>query len=204
MVNELELKKIWDKLGEKFSDQRKQFTYDYFKTNMQSADGRKKFWNMFHDKIDLGGDYNTYEKNLTTDTVSSTSQQPTSTPPPAPVKTIDYKVKYPSTQDPTKPFNWRSCDEKIYNWEYGCKNNKIGQMNEILFGQGQRYGDIYGTELLSKLRNLRYLDQSQTKITEDIYNKVLKLGEEQGTSNLQETIVKETVKNILKERLIKN
>ena len=27
------LKKIWDKLGEKYSDQRKQFTYQYFKTN---------------------------------------------------------------------------------------------------------------------------------------------------------------------------
>ena len=74
-------------------------------------------------------------------------------------------------------------------------------MNKILFGDD--YGKIYGDELLSKLRNLRYLGQSETKITEDIYNKVLKLGEDQGYVKLQESIVKETVKNILKERLIK-
>jgi hypothetical protein len=200
MVNENKLKEIWDKLGEKFSDQRKTFTWDYFKTNMQSVENRKKFWDSFHDKIDLGTDYNTYEKNLTSESSSATSQ-PTPTPPPAPVKTIDYKIKYPAAQDPTKSFTSTPCDEKTYNWDYGCKNNKIGLMNTILFGD--EYGKIYGPELLSKLRNLRYLDQNQTKITEDIYNKVLKLGEEQGTTKLQETIVKQTVKNILKERLIK-
>ena len=135
---------------------------------------------------------------------SSSNPKPTATPPPPPPKpvtTIDYKVKYPSTQDPTKPFNSRPCDEKVYDWDYGCKNNKIGLMNKILFGDD--YGKIYGDELLSKLRNLRYLGQSEIKITEDIYNKVLKLGEEQGYVKLQESIVKETVKNILKERLIK-
>lgn len=201
MVNELELKKIWDKLGQKFSDQRNQFTYDYFKTNMQSPEGRKKFWDMFHDKIDLG-DYVTYEKNLTTDssTSSPTTSQPTP-PPPKPVTTIDYKVKYPSTQNPTKPFNFKECDENTYNWDYGCKNDKIGLMNKILFGKD--YGKIYGDELLTKLRNIAYLGSNETKISEDIYNKVLKLGEEQGTVKLQESIVKETVKNILKERLIK-
>jgi hypothetical protein len=201
MVNELELKKIWDKLGEKFSDQRKQFTYDYFKTNMQSPEGRKKFWNMFHNKIDLG-DYVTYEKNLTTDTLSSTTQQSAnSTEPQKSVTTIDYKVRYPAAQNPTKPFNYKDCDEKVYDWDYGCKNNKIGLMNTILFGD--EYGKIYGPELLSKLRNIRYLAPNDTKITEDIYNEVLKLGKEQGYVKLQESIVKETVKNILKERLIK-
>lgn len=202
MVNELELKKIWDKLGEKFSDQRKQFTYDYYKKNMQSPEGRKKFWTMFHNKIDLG-DYVIYEKNLTTDTVSSTTQQASTNPaqPQKPVTTIDYKIKYPVAQDPTKQFNSRPCDEKTYDWGYGCMNNKIGLMNTILFGD--EYGKIYGPELLSKLRNIRYLGPNDTKITEDIYNKVLKLSKEQGNVNLQESIVKETVKNILKERLIK-
>lgn len=200
MVNELELKKIWDKLGEKFSDQRNQFTYDYFKNNMQSIDGRKKFWNMFHDKIDLGGDYNTYEKNLSTDTISSTTQQST-VQQPNPPKTIDYKVKYPAAQDPTKPFNSRPCDEKIYDWDYGCKNNKIGLMNTILFGD--EYGKIYGPELLTILRNIRYLGPNETKITQNIYDNVIKLGEEQGNTNLKESIVKQTVKNILNERLIK-
>jgi hypothetical protein len=116
-------------------------------------------------------------------------------------KTIDYKIKYPAAQDPTKSFNSKPCDEKTYDWDYGCKNNKIGLMNTILFGD--EYGKIYGPELMSKLRNIRYLGPNDTKITEDIYNKVLKLGEEQGTTKLQETIVKQTVKNILKERLIK-
>lgn len=137
---------------------------------------------------------------------SSSNPKPTTAPaptPPEPVKTIDYKIKYPSTQDPTKPFNWKPCDENVYNWDYGCKNNKIAMMNRILFGDKNDYGGIYGKELLDKLRNLSYLRSTETKITEDIYNKVLKLGEEQGYVKLQESIVKETVKNILKERLIK-
>ena len=134
----------------------------------------------------------------------TSNSKPTVTPaptPPAPVKTIDYKVKYPSTQDPAKPFNFRECDENIYNWDYGCKNDKIGLMNKILFGRD--YGKIYGEEMLAKLRNLAILGPNETKITEDIYNEVLKLGKEQGYVKLQESIVKETVKNILKERLIK-
>ena len=198
MINETELKKIWDKLGEKFSAERGAFTYEFFKTNMETETGRKKFWEKMHDKIDLG-DYATYVKNLTTDG-SSSSVVTTPPPPPAPVKTIDYKVKYPSTQDPAKPFNFRECDENVYNWDYGCKNDKIGLMNKILFGRD--YGKIYGEEMLAKLRNLAILGPNETKITEDIYNEVLKLGKEQGYVKLQESIVKETVKNILKERLI--
>lgn len=138
---------------------------------------------------------------------SSSNPKPTSTPPtqpaPAPVKTIDYKVKYPSTQNPTKPFTYRDCDEKVYNWDYGCKNYKIGIMNEIFFGDGKTFEGIYGRELLTKLRNLAILGPNETKITEDIYNEVLKMGKERGYVKLQESIVKETVKNILKERLIK-
>jgi hypothetical protein len=138
---------------------------------------------------------------------SNNNSQPTTTPAPKPepqkpIKTIDYQVRYPSTQNPTKPFNSRPCDEKTYDWGYGCKNNKIGQMNQIFFGD--RYGDIYGDELINKLRNIGILKSNESKITEEIYNEVLKLGEEQGYVKLQEMIVKETVKNILKERLIKN
>jgi hypothetical protein len=143
----------------------------------------------------------TTNNKKTNSTPSSPNPQPTPEPQ-KPVKTIDYKVRYPSTQDPTKPFNSRPCDEKTYDWGYGCKNNKIGQMNQIFFGD--RYGDIYGDELINKLRNIGILKSNESKITEEIYNEVLKLGEEQGYVKLQETIVKETVKNILKERLIKN
>jgi hypothetical protein len=212
MVNELELKRIWKLISENFSDPTGTITYDKFKNKMQTIEGRKFVWNTFHKAPNLGkyntidlGDYNTYEKNLTTDTVSSTTQQPTSVTTPEPsksIKTVDYQVRYPSTQNPTKPFNSRPCDEKTYDWGYGCKNNKIGQMNQIFFGD--RYGDIYGDELINKLRNIGILKSNESKITQEIYNEVLKLGEEQGTPNLQEMIVKETVKNILKERLIKN
>ena len=200
MVNELELKKIWDKLGEKFSDQRKQFTYEYFKKNMQSPENRKKFWTMYQNKIGLG-DYKTYEDKLTTEDITSTTQQVGNQQPVKSPQIIDYKVKYPSTQDQTKPFNSHPCDENVYGWTYGCKNNKIGLMNKILFGDD--YGKIYGDELLTKLRNIRYLASNETKITEEIYNDVLKLGEEQGNVNLQESIIKETVKNILNSQLNK-
>lgn len=194
-LNEYELRDIWDKLREKFKSNDPSFNYEFFKNKMLTKDDRKTFWDNMHDKIDLG-DYDTYEKKLT-GVLPSTSSA--STPPPPP-NIIDYKIKYPAAQDQTKPFNSRPCDEKVYNWDYGCKNNKIGLMNTILFGD--EYGKIYGPELLTKLRNIRYLGPQETKITEDIYNKVLKLGEEQGSVKLQETIVKQTVKNILKERLI--
>lgn len=212
MVNETELKRIWKLISENFSDPTGTITYDKYKNKMQTVEGRKFVWNTFHKQSNLGkyntidlGDYNTYEKNLTTDTVSSTTQQPASTPsqPQKPVETIDYKIKYPAEIDPTKPFNYRNCDDKVYDWDYGCKNDKIGEMNQILFGSGQTLNGIYGSTLLTKLRNIGYLINNETKITEKIYNQVIKLGEEQGTVNLRETIVNQTVKNILKERLIK-
>ena len=195
-LDEYELRDIWDKLREKFKSNDPNFTYETFKSKMSTKDDRKTFWDNMHDKIVLG-DYDTYEKKLTGILPSSSSP----TTPTQPSKTIEYKIKYPAAQDPTKSFNSKPCDEKTYDWDYGCKNNKIGLMNTILFGD--EYGKIYGPELMSKLRNIRYLGPNDTKITEDIYNKVLKLGEEQGTTKLQETIVKQTVKNILKERLIK-
>jgi hypothetical protein len=196
-LDEYELRDIWDKLWEKFKSNDPNFNYEFFKSKMLTKDDRKTFWDNMHDKINLG-DYDTYEKKLT-GVLPSTSSA--STPPPPPPNIIDYKIKYPAAQNPTKPFNSIPCDEKVYNWDYGCKNNKIGLMNTILFGD--EYGKIYGPETLTKLRNIRYLGPQETKITEDIYNKVLKLGEEQGSVKLQETIVKQTVKNILKERLIK-
>lgn len=196
-LDEYELRDIWDKLREKFKSNDPTFTYEAFKSKMSTKDDRKTFWDNMHDKINLG-DYDIYEKKLTGISPSTSSS---SNPPPKPAQTIDYKVRYPAAQDPTKQFNSRPCDEKTYDWDYGCMNNKIGLMNTILFGD--EYGKIYGPELLSKLRNIRYLGSNDTKITEDIYNKVLKLSKEQGNVKLQESIVKETVKNILKERLIK-
>jgi hypothetical protein len=108
MVNELELKRIWKLISENFSDPTGTITYEKFKNKMQTVEGRKFVWNTFHKGTNLGkyntidlGDYNTYEKNLTTDTISSTTQQASSNPaePQKPVTTIDYKVRYPSTQN---------------------------------------------------------------------------------------------------------
>jgi hypothetical protein len=94
-------------------------------------------------------------------------------------KKVELEKNSSVTQNPNTPFESKPCSENTYNWDYGCKNNKIGLMNTILFGD--EYGKIYGPETLTKLRNIRYLGPQETKITEDIYNNVLKLGEEQGT-----------------------
>jgi hypothetical protein len=67
-MNETELKRVWDILSSKFD--MGTFTYDMFKQNMSNVEGRKKFWSKYSKDLKLD-DYNLYEKNLTTNQISS-------------------------------------------------------------------------------------------------------------------------------------
>jgi hypothetical protein len=154
----------------------------------------------------------------TSDTTKTTTQQPSPpspqptdsttqnkpTPPEEKTVTTNYVTKYPSTQNPKKAFNWKPCDENTYPWTYGCKNTKIGQMNLSLFGD--RYGDIFGDELMNSLESYGYFggpNEKKGEISKTIYDKVTVRDAQQQNESFNKKVVKETVKKVLKERLNK-
>ena len=87
-MNETELKRVWDILSSKFD--MGTFTYDMFKQNMSNVEGRKKFWSKYSKDLKLD-DYNLYEKNLTTNQISSqgTSITPNTSIKPSPSVKVD-------------------------------------------------------------------------------------------------------------------
>ena len=185
-MNEIELKRIWVLLTNMFD--MGSFTYDQFKQKMSTPDGRKGFFEKYGQTIKLGT-FDEYEKKL----VGLSSPE---------VKTVTtkYVTQYPNDTKPNKAFKSRPCDENVFPWTYGCKNRKIGQMNDIYFGD--TYGDIYGNNLYTKLESLgsfKSPGEKDGQISEKIYNMTLQ-------DSLQENkkiVVKETVKKVLKERLNK-
>jgi hypothetical protein len=209
-MNEVELKKIWDLLISKYDASG--VTYEDFKQKMSSVDGRKRFFNKYTSKGLNLGDYNTYEKKLSSvqspipqEKTTPSPKTTDSTPPEEKTVTTNYVTKYPSTQNPKKAFTWKSCDENTYPWTYGCKNTKIGQMNMSLFGD--RYGDIFGDELMNALEAYGYFGGSNEKkgeISKTIYDKVTVRDAQQQNESFNKKVIKETVKKVLKERLKNN
>lgn len=125
--------------------------------------------------------------------------------------TINAQQPTPPEQKKTAPkftsrFKTKKCDENTYPWTKGCVNTKIGQMNQAYFGD--RYGDTYGDELYMQLNSLGYFDapgQKDGEITKYIYDGVMNDRRVDETKKLdRKKVVKETVKNVLKERLKSN
>jgi hypothetical protein len=176
-MNEVEIKKLWDLLSSKYD--MGTYTYEEFKKRMSTPEGVKGFYKKYGQELGLN---DTQEKTVTT----------------------NYVTKYPSTQNPKKAFTWKPCDENTYPWTYGCKNTKIGQMNLSLFGD--RYGDIFGDELMNALESYGYFGGSNEKkgeISKTIYDKVTVRDAQQQNESANKKVVKETVKKVLKERLNK-
>lgn len=105
----------------------------------------------------------------------------------------------------TSRFKTKKCDENVYPWTRGCVNTKIGQMNQAYFGD--RYADTYGDELYMQLNSLGYFDapgQKDGEITKYIYDGVMNDRRVDEMKELdRKKVVKETVKNVLKQRLNK-
>ncbi len=145
-----------------------------------------------------------FDKTKTNITPTPPQEKTTTSPPEEKTVTTNYVTKYPSTQNPKKAFTWKSCDENTYPWTYGCKNNKIGQMNMNLFGD--RYGDIFGDELMNALEAYGYFggpNEKKGEISKTIYDKVTVRDAQQQNESVNKKVVKETVKKVLKERLNK-
>lgn len=176
-MNEIELKKIWDLFVSKFTVN---YTYEQFKQKMSIPENVDKFYKKYGQELGLD---NPQEKTVTT----------------------KYVTQYPNEPKPNRAFKSRPCDENVFPWTYGCKNNKIGQMNDIYFGD--TYGNIYGNNLYVKLKSLGSFEapgEKDGQISEKIYNMTLEDSLQENQQISRKKIVKEAVKNILKERLNKN
>jgi len=177
-MNEVEIKKLWDLLTSKYD--MGTYTYEEFKKRMSTPEGVKGFYTKYGKELGLD---NTQEKIVKT----------------------KYVTQYPNQTSNKKAFKSKPCDENVFPWTYGCKNNKIGQMNMVYFGD--RYGDIFGDELNGELLSLGYYNapgQKKGEITQFIYDEVMKDSLQESEKLERKKIVKETVKNILKERLKNN
>jgi len=59
---------------------------------------------------------------------------------------------------------------KDFPYEFGCKNTKIGQMNECLFGS--KLNGIFGSDLWQAMKDLS-IDGNKKEITKEMYDKVI-------------------------------
>ena len=193
-ITKNQILKVIDNIEHPFSNQTtyKEFPYDWRMSErnfefIAAINDSKNAWNhfgLFLTNKNKLKQCNVLAKTLVLDkNLVEEFTKPLTPQPEQKIKAIENKKGGSVTQNPNIPFESKPCSENTYDWDYGCKNNKIGLMNTILFGDN--YGDIYGPALLTKLRNLSYLSSRETIITQDIYNKVVKLGEEKGTLNLK-------------------
>jgi hypothetical protein len=147
-MNEIELKKIWDKLQGKLDVG----TFDVFKSKMSDTESRKRFYDNYHDKLsDKGvelGDYKTYENTLSNPTTPSLpiwvpdclknnfdNLQPTNDNPPTQVIRTLTKSKwyFENPIDGKNRFIYKelSNDENIYGtWECQSDGNVLIKTND--------------------------------------------------------------------------
>ena len=99
-------------------------------------------------------------------------------------------------EDRIKGFRWRDCQNKDFPYEYGCKNTKIGQMNECLLDS--TLGDIFGNDLWEKMKDLA-IDNEKKEITQEMYDKVMLSCKQQEESIEIKKIIKENTYKILNQ-----
>jgi hypothetical protein len=73
-------------------------------------------------------------------------------------------------EDRIKGFQWKDCENKDFPYEFGCKNTKIGQMNECLFGS--TLNGIFSNDLLEKLKDMAF-NMDKKQITKEMYDAVM-------------------------------
>lgn len=99
-------------------------------------------------------------------------------------------------EDRIKDFRWHDCQNKDFPYEYGCKHNKIGQMNQCLFGS--ELNDIFGNDLWEKMTDMAF-SRDKKEITLDMYNEVMSACKQQEESIERKKIIKENTYKILKQ-----
>jgi hypothetical protein len=94
------------------------------------------------------------------------------------------------------PANIHDCDENAYNWEIGCKNDKIKEINNKILHK--ELGGVYTETLKNVLINKGFMSGSETNISKNIYDDIMSF------QDLHESIVKKIVIKNLRELLNKN
>lgn len=122
----------------------------------------------------------------------------TATPTPTATPTVVQYTKYDAItpEDRIKDFRWHDCENKDFPFEFGCKNNKIGQMNQCLFGS--ELNDIFGNDLWEKMKDMAFSNVKK-EITSEMYNEVMTACKQQEESTKRKKIIKENTYKILKQ-----
>ena len=81
------------------------------------------------------------------------------------IKNEPYKVEMPDKIVP--------CDENAYNWNIGCQNNKIKQLNLRVLGK--ELDGVYTNDLRRSLVNFGKMEDNNPLITREIYDKIMSL-----------------------------
>ena len=141
--------------------------------------------------------------STTPSNTGSTTNNTTTTTTDAPIPQNITYTKYndnPSERANTKGFRWKKCDE-TFPIKYGCANNLIKDLNTCIFGENS--SNVYGPALLNSL-NDRARDTPNKEISKETYDALIAQCEAKNESINKKRIIKETVKNILKESLLNN
>ena len=99
--------------------------------------------------------------------------------------------------DRIKGFRWKDCEKLDFPYEFGCKNTKIGQMNECLFDS--TLNGIFGKDLWEKITDMALASSDDKKeITIKMYDAVM-LDCQKQESIKKKKIIKENTYKILNQ-----
>ena len=112
--------------------------------------------------------------------------------------TVVQYTKYDAVtpEDRIKGFGWKDCEDKDFPYAFGCKNTKIGEMNECLFDT--KLSGIFYRDLLEKLKDMAF-DMIKKEITKDMYDAVMLDCKQQEESIERKKIIKENTYKILNQ-----
>jgi hypothetical protein len=155
---------------------------------------------------DLTGSFGNLIKNATgsaSDSTQKNTQQPTQDSQQAGNKLYQnvYNLKQSDTPTP-HALNSKTCTD--FPFTIGCINPKIGQLNKIFLGD--ELSDIFDNHLYKSLLSDGYFDmpgEKRGEISQTLYNSAIKNSKEQNESINNKKVIKETVKKVLKERILK-
>jgi hypothetical protein len=98
-------------------------------------------------------------------------------------------------EDRIKNFRWHDCESRDFPYEFGCKNTKIGQMNECLFGSTLK--GIFSNDLWEKMTDMAF--SGKKEITLEMYEAVMSSCKKQEESIKKKKIIKENTYKILNQ-----
>jgi len=168
---------ILTKLTVKFADDLNSFDYDVYITKGTATRSGEKIKNVEKNKNDNTDDQKKPEKKFEPDYKKSV-------------------LKFDNNKNYTD--NTPSKDCNSFPFTLGCVNTKIGDLNAVLFN-GDRMGDKFNETLENSLDNTGWINKYKnpnSEITQELWDKLMK-------QMRMNEVVKNTVKKVLKEYIIK-